>query len=230
MLIGKTAYCLLRHSVQRCVESRRWVCAHARNHAICPIKVALKCLIAAVLVDVAYSRFCGHCQQHFTAHAQQRLFRNFRLKISAIRRRFPLIFFAFYMQNVIRFPDRDFLTKCEISTIWRRFHWFLHFLSAESSPYFYFRFILPTASSLKLIWPSTAELLLSCCWYFAWPCDLDFWPFDLDQLSYMAGHLINTAKQLEDPMPIRSWVMSYNVFQWKCVLDYCACAVSRNVM
>ena len=133
------------------------------------------------------------------------------------------------MQNVIRFPDRDFLIKCEISTIWRRFHWFLHFLSAESSPYFYFRFILPTASTLKLIWPPTAELLLSCCWYFAWPCDLDFWPFDLDQLSYTAGHLINTAKQVEDPMPIRSWVMSYNVFQWKCVLDYCACAVSRDL-
>jgi len=27
---------------------------------------------------------------------------------------------------------------------------------------------------------------------------------DLDQLSYMAGHVINTAKKLEDPMPIRS--------------------------
>jgi len=29
-------------------------------------------------------------------------------------------------------------------------------------------------------------------------------PMDLDQLSYMAGHVINTAKKLEDPMPIRS--------------------------
>ena len=44
--------------------------------------------------------------------------------------------------------------------------------------------------------------------------DLDFWPFNLDQLSYIAGHVINTAKKLEDPMPILSWVMSYYVFHW----------------
>jgi len=33
--IGKTANWLLRHSVQRCVKSRRWVCVHARNHTYC---------------------------------------------------------------------------------------------------------------------------------------------------------------------------------------------------
>jgi len=54
-------------------------------------------------------------------------------------------------------------------------------------------------------------------------------PMDLDQLSYMAGHVINTAKKLEDPMPIRSWVMSYNRLHLPLVtienafLDYCAC-------
>jgi len=52
-------------------------------------------------------------------------------------------------------------------------------LKAESSPYFCFRFILPTAPSLKLRWSSTAKLLRSCCWYVAWPCDLDFWPLTL---------------------------------------------------
>jgi len=82
-----------------------------------------------------------------------------------------------------RFSYKDFfalykLTVCRISTS---------------------NFVLPTVPSLKLIRPSTAKLLRSCCWYVAWPCDLDFWPYDLDQLSYMAGHVINIAKKLEDP-------------------------------
>ena len=52
MLIGKTANWLLRHSVQRCVKSRRVVCAHERNQITRSVKVALKCLIAVVFVDV----------------------------------------------------------------------------------------------------------------------------------------------------------------------------------
>ena len=49
------------------------------------------------------------------------------------------------------------------------------------------------------------------CWYITWLCDLDFWPFDLEQLLYMAGLVTNLATKFEDPTPIRSWVMSYNV-------------------
>ena len=41
--------------------------------------------------------------------------------------------------------------------------------------------------------------------------DLDLWPFDLEQLTYMAGHVTNLATKFEHPMPIRSWFMSYNV-------------------
>jgi len=56
------------------------------------------------------------------------------------------------------------------------------------------------------------------CWYVAWPCDLDIWPFDLEQLQCMAGHVTNLATKfatkLEDPLPIRSWFMRYNVFHW----------------
>ena len=36
--------------------------------------------------------------------------------------------------------------------------------------------------------------------------------FDLEQLSYIAGHVTSRATKLEDPIPIRSWVTSYNVF------------------
>jgi len=44
--------------------------------------------------------------------------------------------------------------------------------------------------------------------------DLDFWPFDHEQLTCMAGHVTNLATKFEHPMPIRSWFMSYNVSLW----------------
>jgi len=44
--------------------------------------------------------------------------------------------------------------------------------------------------------------------------DLDHWPFDLEQMSYMASHVTNLATKYEHPTPIRSLVMSYNVSRW----------------
>jgi len=52
------------------------------------------------------------------------------------------------------------------------------------------------------------------CWYITWLCVLAFWPFDLEQLLCMAGLVTNLATKLEDPMPIRSSVISYNVGCW----------------
>ena len=134
----------------------------------------------------AFCRICGHFQQHFTAHMQNRLFRKFRYN-----RRFDYVFrwfFCILYAEYHSLPDPDFLTKCEISAIWRRFPLIVAFYMLKvrriSTSVFLF---LPTAPSLKLIWPSTAELLRYCCWYVAWPCDLDFWRFYLDQLSYMRG-------------------------------------------
>jgi len=46
------------------------------------------------------------------------------------------------------------------------------------------------------------------------PCDLDLWPFDLEQLMYMGDHVTNLATQFKHPTPIRSWFMSYNVSLW----------------
>jgi len=40
------------------------------------------------------------------------------------------------------------------------------------------------------------------------------WPFDLEQLSYMAGHVSKPATKFEDPTRIRSWATSYNVSHW----------------
>jgi len=76
------------------------------------------------------------------------------------------------------------------------------------------------------------------CWYVTWPCDLDLSPFDLKQLTYMAGHVTNLATKIEDPMPIRSWVMSNNVcvrilngihgYHWECVRGHCARARAES--
>jgi len=42
----------------------------------------------------------------------------------------------------------------------------------------------------------------------------DLWPFDLKQLTCMAGHVTNPATKFQDPTTIRSWVTSYNVSHW----------------
>ena len=72
------------------------------------------------------------------------------------------------------------------------------------------------------------------CWYVTWPCEwpwlssvtnakaldcvnflcVTLWPFDLEQLSFMANHVTNLATKYEAPTPIRSWVTSYNGSHW----------------
>jgi len=73
------------------------------------------------------------------------------------------------------------------------------------------------------------------CWYVTWPSDQFWWPsvkgflgsggsnlplshwlslFDLELLSYVAGHITNPATKFEDPTTIRSWVTSYNGSHW----------------
>jgi len=102
-------------------------------------------------------------------------------------------------------------------------------LYSECPPYFYFRFVWPTdlesiphvstvdphVDNSHQVWSWYDHTLPSysvfVCWYVTWPCDLDFWPFHLEQLQFMAGHATNLATKFEDPMPIRSWSMSHNV-------------------
>ena len=67
------------------------------------------------------------------------------------------------------------------------------------------------SSRLKLIRLSIAELQRCWCGYVTWPCDLDLWPYKLVQWSNMAGHVGNLSTMFEDPMLIRSWLMSYDV-------------------
>jgi len=100
----------------------------------------------------------------------------------------------------------------------------------DCPPYFYFRFVRPTdleivphASTPTAIIPTKFEvdMTIQCrviaflsADHLTWPCDLDIWAFDLEQLQCMAGYVANRATKLEDPMPIRSWFMAYNVSHW----------------
>jgi len=140
-----------------------------------------------------------------TAHAQKRLFMNFRCKF---RLRFPV--------RVQNFGD--------VAT----FSVDYCILYSECPPYFYFRFVWPTdLESIRVdphvdnshqVWswydhplPSYSVLI---CWYVTWPCELDLCPFDLEQSSFMASHVHNLANKFEDLTPISSWVTSYNGSHW----------------
>ena len=81
----------------------------------CSVKVALKCLIAVVLVDVDLQywtskvehivAFAATVSNICTAHAQRRLF----------------MYLGVNLDTAVRFADPDFLFECKISSIWRRF-------------------------------------------------------------------------------------------------------------
>jgi len=91
------------------------------------------------------------------------------------------------------------------------FHWLLHFISWKFAVFLlpvYFIYCAKPEVDMAIHCRVIAFLLPICC------VNLVTLTFDLDQLSYMARHVINTAKKLKDPTPIRSWVTSYNVFHW----------------
>jgi len=106
---------------------------------------------------------------------------------------------------------------------------FFCILYAECPPYFYLRFFdqltlkvyqtrRPDVDNSHQVWSWYDHTLPSysvfVCWYVTWPCDLDLWPFDIEQLSYMAGHVINPATKFKEPATKRSWVTSYNGSNW----------------
>ena len=61
--------------------------------------------------------------------------------------------------------------------------------------------------SFKLIRLSITELQRCWCGYVTWPWPLTFF----GQWSNMVGHVGNLSTQFQDPTPIRSWLMSYDV-------------------
>ena len=148
-----------------------------------------------------------------TAHAQKRLFINFRCKFRhrrSIRRpRCPV-----WVQN---FGD---LATFSVDFC---------ILYAECPPNFYFRFVWPTdldsiphASTPTLIIPTKFEvdMTIHCRVTAFLSADtsrdlvtLIFWPWAV-VIAYMVGHVANPATKFEDPTTIRWWVTSYNGSHW----------------
>ena len=109
ILIGKTANCLLEAYVIAHSAVLKAVDEFVRMHEITrSVKVALKCLIAVVLVDddlpywtskvehlVAFTAMLSNI---CTAHAQKRLFMNFRSKLR-LRRSIHRLRFTIRVQN-----------------------------------------------------------------------------------------------------------------------------------
>ena len=115
-------------------------------------------------------------------------------KISAIWRRFPLIF-AFYILNaaIFLFPvcltywPRKYTTRVDPTST------------------------IPTGFEVDItINCRVIAFCLPLCHVTLWPWPLIFWPWRVT----MASHVTNPATKYEDPTPIRSWVTSYNVSRW----------------
>jgi len=160
----------------------------------------------------AHSLIYGHFSNICSAHAQKRLFINFFVNLD----------------TAVRFADPDFLLECKISAIWRRFPLILHFICSMSAIFLlpvcltywrrmYITRVDPNVDNSYLVWSWYDHPFLSysafICRYGTWHCDLDLWPFDLEQLSCLAGHVpyFILATKYEDPTHIHSWVMSYDI-------------------
>jgi len=157
------------------------------------VKVALKCLIAVVLVDVDLPYWTSRVEDLVsftaifsnicTAHAQKRLFMRFRCKFRhrrSIRRpRFP-----------IRVQNFGGLATFSVNFC---------ILYAECPPYFYFRFVWPTdLESIDLSHALTPTSIIATkfevvmtihCRVIAFLSadttrDLGLWPFDLEVAMY----------------------------------------------
>ena len=171
------------------------------------VKVALKCLIVVVLdeVDLPYwtlkvehvVTFTAIFSNICTAHAQKRLFTcmNFRCK--------------FRHRGSIR--RSNFSIRLQTFSDLATFSVDFCILYAECRPYFYFRFVWPTdlesiphASTPTSIIPNKFEVDMTIhCRVIAFlyadtSRDLvTLWPFDIEQLKYMAGHVTNLATKFE---------------------------------
>ena len=169
-----------------------------------------KCFIAVVLVDVDLPywtekvehivAFTAIFSNISTAHAQKRLFMNFRCKIrhrhSICRPRFPV--------GVQNFGDLatfsvDFLHfTCWMSAI------FLLPVCLTYWPWKYTTRVDPHVDNSHQVWSWYDHTLPSysafVCWYITWSCDLDLCALDLELLPFMASHVANFATKYENPI------------------------------
>jgi len=137
------------------------------------------------------------------------------------------------LDTAIRFADTDFIIECKISTMWRRFP--LSFAFYMLNPrrilflvcltYWRRKYttrvdptsLIPTKFEVDMtihcrvrpiafLSADTSRDLMTSTFDL-----LTFWPWTVD---VHRGHVTKLATKFEDPKPIRSWLMSYNVSRW----------------
>jgi len=179
----------------------------------------------------AYIRICDHFEHICTAHAQKRLFMNFRCKFKqchSIRRpRFPV--------RVQNFGD---LATFSVDFC---------ILYAECPLYFYFRLVWPTdlksvphASTPTLIIPTTfkVDMTIHCrvTAFLSADRSRDFATLTFDLLTLNSWStwrvkwptLPPSMKTLRLSV-LELWVITFPVgYHWKCVRCHCACAELRD--
>ena len=205
------------------------------------VKVAQKCLIAVVLVDVDLPYWTSKVEHLVafpatisnicSAHAQKRLFMHFRCKFRqrrSIRRpRFPI--------RVQNFGD---LTLFYVNFCIQYF---------DCPPYFYFRFVWPTdleiiphASTPTSIIPTKfqVDMTIHCrvTAFLSADTSRDFvtLTFDLLNLNSCCAWRVTLPTMLPSLKTLRLsvldlWVITFPVgYHWECVRGHCACAESRD--
>ena len=127
------------------------------------------------------------------------------------------------LDTAVRFADPDFLLECKISAIWRRFPWIFAFYILNV------RHI--STSGFLTYWPRKYTTRVDthvdnshqvCSWYVHTLPSYNVFlsadtSRDLDLLTLNSGsawRVSKNATKLEDPTPIRSWFMRYNVSHW----------------
>jgi len=205
------------------------------------VKVALKCLIAVVLVDVNLPywtskvedlvAFAATVSNICTVHMQKRLFVHFRCKIRHCRS-IPPPWFPIKVQN---FGD---LATFSVDYC---------ILYSECPPYFYFRFVWPTdleskprTSTPTLITPTKFEVDMTIhCRVIAFLSadrsrDLVTLTFDLLTLNSCHTWRVKWPTLPQSLMILRLFVHELRVitfpigYHWKCVRGHCACAESSD--
>ena len=137
-----------RPSVKRRISFWAW----AKNHVMC--WRCPKWLIAVVLVDVDLPYWTSKVE-HIVAFTA--IFSNVLLRM---RRSGYLWTSGVNLDTAVRFADPDFLSECNISAIWRRIRWFLHFVCLMSAifPFLVCLTYLPHALTTTSIIPTKFEV------------------------------------------------------------------------
>ena len=151
------------------------------------------------------------------------------------------------LDTAVRFADPDFLLECKISAIWWHFplifaFYMLNVRHISTSGLFdlwsrkYTTRVDPHVDNSDQVWSWYDHPLPSYSvfvwWYVVWLCDLDLWPFDLEQLKYTWRVLwltlppsVKTLTLFIHELRVITLPTDYH---WKCLRGHCACAESRD--